>query len=150
MPSSPEVSQRQGLIRFIEIDSKIESHQQSDTDGHIAVAAEIAVNLQGVAIHRHQVFEAAVGARCRKNEIVVLCHIIGQHSLFEKSLHDQEKPALYFIRIHDDFVLQLGQEKFRTYNRPRHQMRKETHVECVVQKVVGWLQFTLIDINDVA
>ena len=60
VPAAPEFGDGRRFIGGVEVFVEMEAEQQSDTDGHIGVAGEVAIDLQGVAIESHQVFETAI------------------------------------------------------------------------------------------
>ncbi|MPM24127.1 hypothetical protein SDC9_70608 [bioreactor metagenome] len=150
MPPTPEFRYTQRLIGFVEVYSQIESHYLSNADSHVAVAAEVAVYLQGVTIHRHQVFKSAVVSRSRKNQIVVLCYIICQYRFFEQTLHDQEKALLHLFGMNCDLLFQLRQEQTGTNNRTCNKLWKKSDVKCVVKKVFFRLQIASVNIKHIA
>ena len=48
MPAVPEFSNGEGFIGRVKIDRQINIHHLPDANGHIAIAAEIKINLNGV------------------------------------------------------------------------------------------------------
>lgn len=56
VPAPPEVGKRVGLEWSIEVYRKVETKQQSNTDCHIAISREIAINLNAVTIQSQQNF----------------------------------------------------------------------------------------------
>ena len=69
VPPSPEVSNAVTFVRGIEVHREVETQQQCNTNGHIAIPAEVAVNLHGITIYSQQVFEARVERRVVKDAV---------------------------------------------------------------------------------
>ena len=55
VPAMPELADAGAHVRRIEVLREVEAQQQGYTDGHIAIAREVAINLKHVAIDAHQV-----------------------------------------------------------------------------------------------
>ena len=60
MPASPKLGDGGGAVGRVEVDIKAKAEPQGDTDRHIGVSREVAVDLECVAIDSHKVFEATV------------------------------------------------------------------------------------------
>ena len=60
VPPPPEVSNAVAFVRSVEVHRKAETQQQCNADGHVAIAAEVAVNLHGITVYSQQIFEARV------------------------------------------------------------------------------------------
>ena len=56
VPAPPKVGDAHRAIRCVEVDGEMEAQQQSNANGHIAIATEIAIDLQRVAINTEQIF----------------------------------------------------------------------------------------------
>ena len=88
VPTAPEVGNRRSLIGAVEVDVKSKSQKQRQTYGHIAIAREVAVDLQSIAIYAHKVLKTRV-----KRWIVedafheVDADIVGNHYLLDGSAH---------------------------------------------------------------
>ena len=55
MPATPKVGDARAAIRCIEVDREMKSQQQRDADSHIAVTAEVAIDLHGIAIDAEKI-----------------------------------------------------------------------------------------------
>ncbi len=84
MPAMPEIGYTIGLIRRIEVNRESESQQQGKTYRHITIPRKVAINLQGITIDTHQIFQPRVQARIIKDTLYEIhTDIIGYDSLFE-------------------------------------------------------------------
>ena len=63
VPTSPELGDGGRVVGGIEVLGEVEAHQKGQTDGHIRVAREVAVDLQRVAVDAHQTLHARVEQR---------------------------------------------------------------------------------------
>ena len=60
VPPAPEFGDRSRFIRRVEVLREAETQQQRQSDRHVRIAREVAVDLQGVAVYAHQILEPAV------------------------------------------------------------------------------------------
>ena len=56
VPAPPKVGDAHRAIRGVEVDGEMETQQQGYANGHVAIAAEVAIDLQRVAINAEQIF----------------------------------------------------------------------------------------------
>ena len=63
MPSPPEVAEAERTVGLVEVHRESEPKEQGDTDGDVAVAAEVAVDLECVSVDGQEGLQAggAVG-----------------------------------------------------------------------------------------
>ena len=91
MPAPPELGNAAALIRRIEIQTKFEAEEQGNADSHIAVATEVAVDLQRVAIHTKKIFKTGVERGVIENAVDKIDgNEIGDNSFFEQTRGNQK------------------------------------------------------------
>ena len=150
MPPPPKLGDTCALIRLIEIYSQPITEQQCHSDCHIAVAAEVAVNLHGITIHSHQVFEA--GIKCGSIEHTVNkidADVIADYC-FLKQPGENEEHGSGAVVLRDFYIgMNLRKKKRSAHNGSRHEVRKEADVKTKVENIFCGLQQSAIHINGV-
>ena len=72
----------------------METQQQGDAYGHIAISREVAINLQRIAINGHEVLNTRIEERIVEHPIdKVDANIIGNDGFLEQTCHDEEEGA---------------------------------------------------------
>ena len=86
MPSSPEITDASTDIRIIKVLFEMESEHPAQTDRHIAVSAEVKINLQHIG-NGTQPCPCCVNVsgRCSKKLVRDKSHGIGNQNLFTES-----------------------------------------------------------------
>ena len=84
VPASPEIGDACGAIRRIEVEREAEPQQQCDANSHVAVATEVTIDLQCIAIDAEKVLHAAVKRGVIEDAVYeVEADIIADDRLFE-------------------------------------------------------------------
>jgi len=92
VPAPPELLQRHGEIRRMEIDRKMETQQQCATDRDIRIGRKIAINLQRIRIHAEQQIARAVVFRHGKDGVgKMLGQPVGHDHFFEQPAQDERR-----------------------------------------------------------
>lgn len=60
VPAPPELGDGSRLVRTVKVLRELETEEEGYADGHVGVAREVAVNLEGVAIDGEEILESAV------------------------------------------------------------------------------------------
>ena len=93
MPAMPELGWRGSAVGEREVFEQMETHQRSNADAYVAIAREVAIDLNGIAEDAHHALEARIGGRAREDPIVVLGNVIGNHTLLDET--DHHKPQTH-------------------------------------------------------
>ena len=90
MPAPPELLQRHREVRRIEVDRELKPQQQCATDRDVRIGREVAVDLQGIAVHAEDQISRAIGFRHGEDWVgKVFGQPVGDNHLFEKTAQDQ-------------------------------------------------------------
>ena len=150
MPAAPEIRNRNGGKRVTEILREMKTQHPAHADSHIAVCAEIEIQLQG---------EGGCSKPCRRRTCRPCrqkadffpqgSRPVGKKHLFEKPLHKPEQPIfhLFFLYLPAvQFLIHRG----KTDNRPCHQLGKHGHIGEVGEIIFLRLHLFPVQINAVA
>ena len=146
VPAVPELAQVERLVGISEVLFQLESHQGGDADAQVAVAGEVAVNLQGIAQDAHQVLKTRIGHGVFENPVVVLGDIVGYEEFLEHA-HDDEPEADVGAPVgHGCRLLKLRQQGAGPGDGACHDEREEGQVEGILEQahLVGVLAFVHI------
>ena len=129
----------------------METQQQGNTDSHIAIARKVAINLQGVAIHSHQILYARIKRRVIEDALYeVDTDIVGYHRLLEKTGNNEEDTPPEHLLRYKERLPDLRNEIPRTHNRPGYQLREERNVKSVIKQVRQRLDSFPVHIDGIA
>ena len=146
VPTTPEVGDTRTAVRGVEV-----AQQQCDADGHVAVAAEIAIDLHGVAIYTEQILESGIEVGVVEDAVdKVERDIVADDGLLEQSDDDEvytlgEHHACDAQRLAD-----LWGEITRTDDRAGDELREERHVESILEQIGQRFQTAAIHVDGVA
>ena len=110
MPAPPEIRWVFRQIGQIEVFAQIKVPNCGDADCHVGIAGKIAVNLQGIAHHRHRDAQAVVGCRGGKHRVHRHADPIGKNHLFGQARHEPGNAKVHVVLFHPMQPLQLGQK----------------------------------------
>ena len=151
VPAAPELSDGRALVGAIKVDVELESHQQGDADGHVAVAREVAVYLQGIAIDTQQVLQAAVERRIGKDTLdKVHADVVADDRLLEESADDEPQSRSHHVARDVQWSADLRDEVAGAHDGSRHQLREERHIEGIVEQRVERTNLATIHVDGVA
>jgi len=152
VPAAPEFGDRGRLVGGVEVLREAESQQQGDADGHVRVAREVAVDLQGVSVDARQTFESRVEERLVEDAVhEVERDIVRDDRLLEQTREDQEDARAEHLAGYDDGVLpDLRDEVAGADDGSGDELREEREVEEVVEPVREGLQLAAVDVDRVA
>ena len=150
MPAPPEIRDRHGRKRITEIFRKMKAQHPSHTNGHIAVGAEIKIQLQSKGRRPEP-------GRCGRNldsrkQTDFFPHgtdLIGDKHLLEKPLHEPQD-SLFRLFLFYLPAVQLLIYRGKTDNRPRHQLRKHGYISKVSEIILFHRHLSSVKINAVA
>ena len=140
VPALPEVPEAERPVRLVEVHREAEAQQQGDPDGNVAVAAEVAVDLQRVSVDSQQGLEAGGAARVGKHPVDQAGgQHIGQDHLLEEAAEDQARGPPGVDR-RPVVRGQLCQEVTGPHDRTGHQLGEEADEQGEVEEFVRRLQ----------
>ena len=147
MPPTPKILEAQRPVGLVEVGRKPKAQQQSDTDGDIAVTAEVSVDLQGIAVDGQQCLQAGGTTRVGEYAVHQLGgQYVGQDHLLEQAAQN-EADGPSGVDRRPVVSGQLGQEVPGPHDGSGYQLRKEPHEEREVQEAVGRFQDPPVDVN---
>ena len=150
MPAVPEVGHTVRLIGRIEVDREAESQQKGDTDSHVTVSGEIAIDLQGISINAEKVFDTGIQARIVEDSFYEIdTDVVGNHSFLEQTADNQENSLSEHLGTDVERTADLGNKVTGPHNRSGHKLRKERYIKSIVQQTVQRTEIATIDINGI-
>ena len=149
MPSAPKISNTGGSIRIIEVFQEMEAEHFPHTDGHIAVAAEIIINLQPIGQGRKPRFRhGQPGVHLRKKGICRHRHGIGNQHLFRKPDNKPAKAVRHLLRRRGT-LSQLCGNVAVAHDGSGNQLREKGDIQQQIKKVILNQFFVPVRINGV-
>ena len=150
MPASPVFGDTARDVRVIKVLQKFEPEDGAETDGHVGVAAEVVVDLEGVA-NRSQPGGHAVQLvdRLRKHFVGYGSQGVGEEDFLGEPYDEAFHAVGDLLEVHRA-ILNLVGDVVILDDRPCHQLRKEGDVEREFVDILLRLNFLAIDIHDVA
>lgn len=138
MPPLPKLSEGKRLVRGIEIHRQVDIHHLPDADGHVTIAAEVKVDLDGIGkAGENGICRVQVG-HIRKAPICCAAEYIGDQNLLGKT-HDKHIDALGKI-VPVEFlfgnVQKLGDQLIVGHNGACDQLREIGHERCILQEFI--------------
>lgn len=136
MPSLPQILYGTRFIGRIEINRQLDIEHFSQTDCHIAVTAEIKVNLEGIGEDNQQGGWAVKEIGLLKAEIGKQCQHVGEQHLFPKPKYEQGQSFCKIGRGKSPvgFILKLRKDFFIQYDGPRYKLGEKSNKHKVVRK----------------
>ena len=151
VPPVPEVGNRHRLVGVVEVDVKPESHEQCQAYRHVAVAREVAIDLQSISIGTQQVLQSAeLHGRVEDPLHKVDADVVADDSFLEQACdHKPESQSQHLARNLDGTV-HLRDEIAGAHDGSCHQLGEERHIEGIVEQVVDGLYLTPVHVDGVA
>lgn len=138
MPSAPKIADRHRLIRRIEIVRQLHAKHLSDADRHIAITAEIKIELEHIRKRRERERYGIQPANVGETKIRRLCQQVGKQYLFGQSEHKIGNAARKTLRIKRSFltVLKLRDELAVQHDRSRDELGKKSDERQIIHDAV--------------
>ena len=134
VPTTPKIGDANGRIRSVEVEWEVETQEKGDADGHVGVAGEITIDLQGIAIEAEKVLQSAVKLGIIKDTInEVQTDIIADDGLFEQSDEDEIHAAGKHLVGDRERTAYLWGKVGGSYNRAGYELGKEGDIESIVE-----------------
>ncbi len=135
----------------VEVFKEAVSHEEGDTYGHVAVAGEVAIELDGKAECGHEVLEAAVESGIIEHAFhEVAADEVSDNHLLDETCDDEENTLRGHCGGHGRITLHLRQEVLCPDNRTSKKRREEGEEENVVEKVVASRGLSAVEVDNVA
>ena len=136
MPAAPELCRILRLERGIEIGFESVAKQQCYSYGHVAVAAEITVELQGKTKAAHKILKARVERRIIEYPVhEIAAYIIGNNHLLNQTAHNQKQTFAHHFTRGMRVGRHLWQHVLRADNGACKQRRKEREIESIIKEI---------------
>ena len=151
MPSLPEFTHTARLIGRIEIGGKTEAKQQSYPNGHIRIAREVRIDLNGISEQGHHILKSGVHGWIGEYAVhKVQSEVIGQQYFFEQSVENPKKPKSELLPGEPVGLTQLRNEIRCPHNGACHQLREKGNIEAKVEDAFHWLDVSAVDVHRIA
>src|SRR5579863_6831856 len=113
VPTPPEIGNVEGPIRGVEVHREADTEQQSRSDGNVAVAGKIVIELKRIGVDGNQDVPAGVESRQVKDAVdKIVAEIVGNQKFLGQSKAYQEKrTAAFFPGQHDALPIPLGYKR---------------------------------------
>ena len=136
MPAFPEIPDGQRLVGGIEVHGQIDVQHSGKSQRHIAVAAEIEIDLEGVGQHHKKQFQGACllhGQEHRRGGKGIC-----QHGLLEQAEGELLHPGAERLlpETQTALLVKLGNEVLRRRNGAHDELGKVDHIQHIVEKAV--------------
>ena len=147
MPAAPEFTQAVGGIGVAEVLRQRKAEHLSQAHRHIAIAAEIVVDLQGVA-QRAEPGQAHIPCPAGKDGVGNGADGVSQQQLLSKAPHEAEGPGFDLLRAAGTLIKLRG-DFMVLHNRPGDQLREKGQIQQQLPEIPRpALRFT-VDINHI-
>ena len=148
MPAAPEFGNALGQVGIVKVLNEVEAEDATQTDGHIAVAGEVKVDVQheGNGIHPVEHHRLLAAATEQLNE---LAELIGKQNLFSKTNH---KPAQAVGKIIPCglTVVQFPCHIHITDDRAGNQLREQGNVSAEADGIFLGCGIAAVNIDGIA
>ncbi len=134
----------------VEVFEEAVAHEEGNTYCHVAVAGEVAIELDGEAEGGHEILKATIEGRIVEHTLhEVAADEVGDDNLLDETGDDEEDTLRGHCRGHYRITLHLRQKVFCPDNRSCKKRRKEGEEENIVEKIVASRGLSAIEVNDV-
>ena len=149
VPAAPELRGRLRRVGVVEVARVLEAHHLAEADGHVRVAGEVEVDLEGVGGHaREAADEADLGRLAGQKRVGQHAGGVGEQHLLAQAHAEQPQAlgkALQRRAAMVDLVLDVGV----AHDGAGHQLREHGDVHAEVQRILLHLHLAAVDIHHV-
>ena len=150
MPAPPKLPYALGAVGLPEILLEAIAEQRGNADRDVAVGAEIAVDLNGVAPDRQGQIDGAVGERIEEHGIDDLGRqVVRHHDLLEQSHDDEQQAHGRHGAAWIGRTLELRHHHLGADDRAGHELGEERNVQEDVEDRSRRRDHAAIDVDDV-
>ena len=151
VPAAPEVGRVLRFERRVEVLLELITEQQCKADGHIGVAGEVAIQLEGEAEPAEQVLHAGVEHGIVEHAVdEVAADVVGNNDLLDEAGHDEHHTFAHHSAGGGTVGADLRQDVDGAHHRAGQQRREEGEREGVVEQVALRFELAAVDVDDVA
>ena len=152
MPPTPKLGDVSRTVGEIEVDPQIETEDGTQPDGHIAIAREVAIDLQPISQSAHEKLDARVACGVAESDVAVLRQVIGDDGLLDDAHQDGKKSAVDACTV-DGLAKGLGgelrHEVVGPYDRAGGEAREEGEEKEIVEERLRGIDAPPEDVDDV-
>lgn len=135
VPTSPKLGYVVRFVRRVEVNRQTEAEQKSNRNRNVGISRKITIDLQGIAIHRHEVFKRRIHQRHIKHPIdKVYAYIVRNDYLLNQAFENEKHAPRKFCFGQRIGLVQLRQKVFGSDNRTCDKLRKEAEIESKIDK----------------
>ena len=150
MPATPEIGDTLRTVRGVEVHGKTEAQQQGNTDSHITITGEVAIDLKGIAIDTQEILHTTIERGIIEDAVHKIQGDIIADDCFLKKTNGNEITSLgKHLRGNLKGLSNLWGKVACTHNRSCHQLGEERHVEGVVEQRWQGFQITTIHVDNI-
>lgn len=125
MPTAPELRNVPAEIRHVEVAHQLDAEQLRRSDGDVAIARKVAVNLEGEEDGGKQKRASALLRVSRENLVHIHRAVVGHHNLLEQAPQDLAHSVNGCVVVEFPFLQELRQEVGCPLDGAGHQLREE-------------------------
>ena len=149
VPAFPEIARVDGEIGVAEIEHEPEAEHQGQAAGHVGIAGEVAIDLEGEGIDAEQDGEA-IGRRTGEGGVGHATDVVGDDDLLEQAPEDEEGAMGDAVVADRAGLLDLGQEVGGAFDGAGDELGEESDVEGEILPAARGRQHAAVDVDDVA
>ena len=150
MPATPEIGDTLRTVRGVEVHGETEAQQQGDTDSHITIAREIAIDLKGIAIDTQEILHTTIERGIIEDAVhEIQGDIITDDGFLEQTDGNEIAALGKHLRGNLKRFTNLWGKVASAHNRSCHQLGEERHIEGVVEQRRQGFQITTIHVDDI-
>ena len=150
VPAAPKFGDVERAEWVVEVHAEVKSHNGTQTNRHIAIAAKVAIQLHGIANQTEQILHTGIAKRIVEHTVhKVDADIVANHRLLKQANHNQIHAHRNHAVVDHERFTDLRCKVAGTHNRASHQLREERHIERIVEQRIERTQFATIHIDGV-
>ena len=150
VPATPELGDVAAEIGHVEIAAQADAEEFGTADGDVAVAGEVAVDLDGEKEGSQQQRRAVEPVGMIEDDVDIDGATVGYHHLFEEAPQHLPETVDGGGIIELARLFELGQQAGGTFDRTSHQLGEETDVSKEGDDVAGRLHVATVHVDAVA
>ena len=129
MPALPELADVLGEVGEVEVARQVIAEDAGAADGHVRVAGEVAVDLDGIGVGHQQQGPGAVGVGRGVHGVDEDAEVVGQHDLLEQAEGEVLHAEGESLRRDGPLLVELGDEIPGLDDGSGHELREEGDVQ---------------------
>ena len=150
VPPAPELRDRLGDEREVEVLQKVEAEHPAEADRHVRIAAEVVVHLHQIGARSDpRADDRELAGLQFKRRVDQQAHLVGQYGLLAEAHHEalaaEHEVRQVLAPVHD-----LVRDRLIPDDRARDQLWEKRYVQADVDEVFLHPAVAAIDVDDVA